>query len=527
VSEATALTISTYWACISTIADDLAAVPWRAFRKTAPTRRELDDDGRVDWLLAKQPNPEQTAFAFRQTQLSRVLGRGNAYAEVERDAAGRPVWVWPLDTDRVTPERHDGELVYRVSNWSRGDTFLLAKDVLHFRGLGDGVAGYSVLEAASRTLLSALGLDKYANETADSKAQMQLGGVLRTKKKLSEEAAARLGRDFEKRHLGRRGSVAVLEDEMEFDPHKFSSPHDVQLIQSRQFTATEIARIFKIPPHKVGLLERSTNSNIEKQAIEYVIGCLVPWAVRLEQEADVKLVGPLAMARRYTKHNLAELMRGDSAARAELVDKLIRNGVLSANDVRAMDDLNPVPFGDTYFVPAQWNTLERAAKGEPVAPGEGPKPGDPQYRPGEKSPPVERERPADAMSALAPVVGDAAARIVRREAHRLGYAAAEYKPGTPRFAEWLAGFRDDHREYVRKALRPLADAARLDPAVADVLLAAEAARAWAEFEPHAAAPPAAPADETASRWADERGKPLAARLARALHAAAALYPATA
>jgi HK97 family phage portal protein len=511
IDDGTALTISTYWACVSLIADDLAAVPWRAMLKDGESRR-IEEENNADWLLHRQANPEMTAFAFRQLLMSWVLTRGNGYAEIERDMAGRPVWLWPVEPWRVRPVRNAaGDLYYEVRNFTREPEYFPADDMLHFKGLGDGLLGYSVLEAAARTLRLALGQDRYAADTADPSKQTQVGGVLETDRRLDDAARKRLREDFDKKHKGKPGSIPILEEGLKYTPHKLVSPHDLQMIESQKWTAENICRWFKVPPHKVGLLDRSTNNNIEHQGIEYVVTGLVPWAVRNEQEADLKLYGPRQMITRYTKYNLASLMRGDSKARAEFYDRMIRNGIMNINEVRAFEDLNPVQHGTTFFVPAQWNTLERAAKGEPVAVDPEPTPA-PEPKPREGQPandPPAKDRGADGES-LRPLVLDIARRVVRREAHRLSDTRKRHGLGTEATAKAVGEFADEHQGHVRQALAPLLEAVGLTGEPAATVADLEAAAEVAAFRLAADALAELPED-LAAAWEAERAAPLADR----------------
>lgn len=512
LDEGTALTVSTYWACVSLIADDLAAVPWRSMVKDGENRR-IEEEHNADWLLHRQPNPEMTAFTFRQLLMSWVLMRGNAYAEIERDVAGRPINLWPVEPWRVRPVRgRGGELYYEVRNFSREADYIAAGDMLHFKGLGDGLLGYSVLEAAARSLRLALGQDRYAADTADPSKQTQVGGVLETDRRLDDAARKRLREDFEKKHKGKPGSIPILEEGLKFTPHKLVSPHDLQLIESQKWSAERICQWFKVPPHKVGLLERSTNNNIEHQGIEYVVTCLVPWAVRNEQEADAKLFGPRQMVQRYTKYNLTALMRGDSAARAKYYDTMIRNGALKINEVRAFEEQNPVAYGDVLFVPAQWNTLERAAKGEPVsadptptsAPAPDAKPS--ADRPANDAPPPDA---ADGES-LRPLALDIARRVARREAHRLADIRKRHGLGTAAAAAAVDKFAAEHAEYLKQSLAPLLEAMALAGEPAAVVADLEAAAEVGAFRAAAEALAELPGD-LAAAWEAERAAPLADR----------------
>lgn len=437
------MTLSTFWACVITVSDDLASVPWRVFLRENGGRR-IDEDDIVDWILHFQPNPFMTPFTFRQTMISRALIHGNAFAEIERNTRGDPVWVWPLKPGRVKPvyDKDTKAYYWEVLNYeTREPTYLPWSDLLQFRGLGDEFMGYSVLEAMTRVGNIALNTDKFASNT--SKSTVRPGGVIEYDQVLDPESAARLTRDFTNRHLKRPGSVGVLERGMKFKPYDVISPHDAQLIESRKFNAEDICRFFKIPPHKVSLLDRATFNNIEHLSITYVMTCLLPWAVRLEQDANVKLFGRNTMRRKYTKHNLAALMRGDSKARAEFYDVMIRNAGMSPNEMRAFEDLNPVEFGDTLFVPAQWNTLERAARGEPVSSGEDTTDSNAEAR---------GIPPEDSQDHLAKLAHEAVTAILRREAHMTAEAVRRLGKATDALSSWAKSISQDNARFASSKL---------------------------------------------------------------------------
>jgi HK97 family phage portal protein len=476
VTADTALTVSAYWACVNTIADDLAAIPWKVFRKRPGGGREAADDHPLDWLLSTAPNAEQTAFRFRQAWVKNALTHGAGVAEVERDYAGRPAALWVLDPARVRPARDAGGLYYRVSNYGgRPDTRLEPDDAMVLVGMPDdtGTWGLSVLDFASRSLGTAMLADRHAARGFANDGRP--AGVIEMEKPLTKEAARRMEDDWAREHAGKPGHVPVLE-QGKFKPITPTSPQDAQLLASRQFSCSDIARFFKIPAHKIGDLSRSTNNNIEQQALEYVQGTLQPWAVRLEQAADAQF-GRKQAASYYTKLNFGSLMRGDSAARSQYLTRMVTAGLMCPDDARDLEDLNPIPggLGKTFFVPTNLQPIERAV--HPPAPT--PTPSSPAVAPpsdgGSPASPAATDAPAgDAPSPLAPVFREAAGRVLRREAHRATEAARRYGDDFVGLAAWEQTFLAEHRGYVVKAFAAAASAAGLAAAGADVVLAIEA-----------------------------------------------------
>lgn len=350
VTEDRALTHAAVWACVRIIAESLAALPWRAHRRTEQGSALLDDSV-LDYLLHVEANPETSALVFRETLLAHALVWGNGYAEIERDGRGEPLNIWQLPPDTLHPDRTaDGRLWYVRD----GAPVLEPRNVFHLHGLGfDGQIGYSPIKLAARSLGVGLALDSMAAATFANGAIP--GGVIVQKegKALSQEAVANLLKVWEERFKGPSNGykVGYLDGGMEFQ--QFTMPlDDAQFLDSRKFQVSEVARWFRVPPHKLADLDRATFSNIEHQALEFVTDTLVPWARRLETEAQVKLIGRNNRAGRvYTKINMAALLRGDLQSRYAAYATGRQWGWLSANDVRELEDLNKIKGGDDYLAP--------------------------------------------------------------------------------------------------------------------------------------------------------------------------------
>lgn len=362
VTEDTALTFSAVWACVSVISRTIAALPWLVFERTLQGRMPVD--GAVRWLLQHRPNPEMTAFSFRETLMLHVLTWGNAYAEIQRDLAGRVVALWPISPDRVCIERDEvtKELVYRVRGGNGEWVPLAPADVLHLHGMGfDGIYGYSPIRMAARSLGLGIAQDVfgaafYANGTV-------FGQLVEMPAGLSPEQI----KDAEGYLNERAGPSKAFRAKVApsgVKVHQLSMPlTDAQFLESRKFSINEVARWFGVPPHKIGDLERSTNNNIEHQGIEFVIDAIVPWAVRLEQEANGKLFGARAQGRVYTKLMTGALMRGDAKSRGEFYRTMLQLGVMTVNEVRELEDLNGIgSAGDVHLVQLNQTTLEHLAE---------------------------------------------------------------------------------------------------------------------------------------------------------------------
>jgi hypothetical protein len=232
---------------------------------------------------------------------------------------------------------------------------------------------------------------------------------------------------------------------------------DAQLLDSGRFSAEEICRLFGVPPHKIGMLDRSTNNNIEHQAIEFVQDCILPWARRLEAEADVKLFGRTNRGRRFTKLNIGTLLRGDSTTQMENVTKGVASGVYLVNEAREYLDLNPIDGGDTALIQGAMVRLDDVLN-PPEPPPPPQPPGPPQNDEGGEDDPEPGEGPPDALAALRPVFEDACRRLLRQEANRAKMWLQ--KNGHGGFAVLVEKMEAERPRIVSDTLRPACVAAR-------------------------------------------------------------------
>lgn len=360
VGPASALQASAYFAAIRCISEDLAKLPLPVYRFDGRSR-EIQPAHPVAALFRGQSNGEMTAFSLRETMIGHALSWGNGYAEIVRDGAGRPRQLWPIHPSRVTVKRDEsGALYYCVAAdyaLKQPEVILAPADVFHLHGLGDGVTGYSVLRLAAESLGIALAAQRFAASFYGNGANP--GMVLKHPKALSDPARAHLRESWAQMYQGpeRAGRTAILEDGM--DIARLSIPPDeAQFLESRQFQVEEIARWFRMPPHKLQHLLRSTFGNIEHQSLEYVTDTLTPWAARFEAEADAKLLdgdGTLTL-----KHDFSALLRGDHNARANYYRTMVNLGVLTPNEVRQAEGLNPGPQPlDEFYMQSNMLPLDK------------------------------------------------------------------------------------------------------------------------------------------------------------------------
>lgn len=364
-----ALEIPAVWACVRYLSQTVAVLPWRVM---------LEQDGSanpqptnpIDYLLRTRPNPEISSFQFRETLLHRALRYGNGYAEIERDLAGRPLALWPIPSDRVEVMRDvDGALYYEINNGTEGRAQILPEDMFHLRGFGEGPVGVSAVQYLAQSLgwarsASLFGAAFFGNG-------LHTSTVIQAKTGLKVDAIRRMKAELQGITRGPRRwhEPVVLDNGAELKQISIT-PEQAQFIATNQHLIEEVCRIFGVPPHKIAHLLRATFSNIEHQAIEVVQDSIMPWAKRFEDEADYKLFGGNRRGY-YTKINLRGLLRGDFKSQMEGLEIMRRNGAISADEWRALVEMNGMPAGsggDKFIVNAA--SIELSKVGvvpEPVA----------------------------------------------------------------------------------------------------------------------------------------------------------------
>lgn len=370
VNERTAMQTSAVYACVRILAESVAGLPLHVYERTANGSKSTKPSHPLYRLLHDEPNREMTSFVFRETLMSHLLLWGNAYAQIIRDGRGFPIALYPLLPDRMAVDRNEsGELVYTYQS-DKGQVKLRRENVLHIPGLGfDGLIGYSPIAMAKNAVGLAIATEDYGATFFANGANP--GGVLEHPGVIKPEQADRLRESWQSQFGGANAhKVAVLEEGLKF--HQMSiPPEQAQFLETRKFQINEIARIFRVPPHMVGDLEKSSFSNIEQQSLEFVKYTLDPWVVRWEQSLQQALILPSEKATIFIKFNLDGLLRGDYQSRMQGYSTGIQNGFMSVNDVRGLEDMNLLTAeegGDLHFV--NGNMVKLADVGAAYKPNE-------------------------------------------------------------------------------------------------------------------------------------------------------------
>lgn len=360
VNERTAMQTTAVYACVRILAEAVASLPLHVYEYQDDGGKKLVHDHPLYYLLHDEPNPEMTSFVFRETLMSHLLIWGNAYAQIIRDGAGRVLGLYPLLPDKMEVQRDDKGNIYYVysRNSDENPTFkeygnikLKAEDVLHIPGLGfDGLVGYSPIAMAKNAVGMTLACEEYGASFFANGANP--GGVLEHPGVLKDPSKVRESWNSVYRGVSNAHKIAVLEEGMKYQQIGIP-PEEAQFLETRKFQINEIARLYRIPPHMVGDLDKSSFSNIEQQSLEFVKYTLDPWVIRWEQSLQRSLLLPGEKGKYFIKLNVDGLLRGDYQSRMNGYAVGRQNGWFSANDIREMENMNPIPDeegGNLYLI---------------------------------------------------------------------------------------------------------------------------------------------------------------------------------
>ena len=318
VNEFTAMQTTAVYACVRILAESVAGLPLHVYEYRGNGKERVPGHP-LYFLLHDSPNPEMTSFIFRETSMINLLLWGNSYAQILRDGIGRVVGLYPLLPNRMSVDRDEsGELVYTYtpmgdSNKGNRQIKLRRQDVLHIPGLGfDGLVGYSPIAMARNAVGMTLACEDYGSAFFANGARpggvLEHPGVLKDPSKLRESwQAVYVG-------TSNAGKVVVLEEGVKYTPITIP-PEEAQFLETRKFQIDEIARLYRVPPHMIGDLEKSSFNNIEQQSLEFVKYTLNPWVVRWEQSLQKALLTSAEQKRFFIRFNMDGLLRGDYQSR--------------------------------------------------------------------------------------------------------------------------------------------------------------------------------------------------------------------
>ena len=369
VTERSAMQMTAVYSCVRILSEAVAGLPLHLYRYKEGGGKEKAIDLPLYRLMHDEPNPEMSSFVFRETLMTHLLLWGNAYAQIIRNGKGEVIALYPLMPNMMRVERDEnGSLYYEyIHSSDEADTMknttvrLTPYNVLHIPGLGfDGLVGYSPIAMAKNAIGMAIACEEYgakffANGAAPS-GVLEHPGVIKDPQKVREAWQSQFGGSQN------ANKIAVLEEGMKYTPISIS-PEQAQFLETRKFQINEIARIFRVPPHMVGDLEKSSFSNIEQQSLEFVKYTLDPWVMRWEQSLSRALFTEEEKKTLFFKFNVEGLLRGDYQSRMNGYATARQNGWMSANDIRELENMDKIPAeqgGDLYLINGSMLPMQNA-----------------------------------------------------------------------------------------------------------------------------------------------------------------------
>ncbi len=353
VNETSAMKYSAVYAAVRLISETIASLPCFVYERIESGGKTRAPKHQMFRILHDKPNTEQDSFKFWEQAMVGLLLWGNAYAEIQFDGAGRPVALWPLLPDRTRAIRApdgSGELEYETRLPEGKLVRLPSYRILHIAGLGyDGITGKSPIQMTKEAIGLGLATEQFGATFFGNGAKP--GGVIEYPGKMSETGRKNLRESWELMHKGldKQHRVAILEEGAKYQALAIP-PNDAQFLETRKFQVAEIARIFRVPPHMLADLDRATWGNVEQESISFVVNTIRPWLVRIEKALGFKLFED---PKYFAEFLVDGLLRGDTKSRYEAYAIGRQWGWLSADDVRALENMNPLPNkqGQQYLTP--------------------------------------------------------------------------------------------------------------------------------------------------------------------------------
>lgn len=483
VSGDSVLELPAYYAGIRNISEDIAKLPVDIFQITENGKKK-NNLNPLFGLLNNQANPYVSSMNLYQTILHWAINWGNGYAEIVRDGAGRPIELWPIHPSRVRPFfKEDGTLFYRISS---GQTIegtqrfrfseITAENVYHIAGLGgDGIVGYPLWHVLSQALGKAIATQNYSASYYGNGTSVS--GIIQNPKKMDKAAYARMRLDWEDIHSGGANQMhrlGILEQGAEFKALA-SNASEAQLIEAQKFNVVDVARILRIPPHKIMSTDKMTLNNLEAQTREYIDDTLTPWRERIKNETQRKII---RNPRFFAIHNINLLTLGDSKTKATLVKTYRNTGVLSINEGRDILDLNEIdePWANEYHMQSNITTVEAISERANLKPQNGGQGSGGSLEPGENPTEANDSDVTEASTIVEefaawhpiqtfeqakadhmPAFDYAAKRIVTKESRGIKAALKKYRQDPKAFSQWADKWYATQKSEIIDCFTPCCD----------------------------------------------------------------------
>lgn len=451
ISQSTALNISTVWSCVRVLSETCGTLPFILYERMKPRGRTRAIDHSLYEVLHDQPNPEMTAQTLKETITGHAATWGNGYAEIERNGFGDIKYLWPIPPNLVVPFRlkETGEIKYQITLPHGEQIILNADKMFHMPGLSyDGLVGYSVVHKARESLGLTAATEEFGSTFYEQGAHV--GATLSHPQSLSDTAYNRLKEDIEEKSgLTNAHRLRILEEGMTYDQIGIP-PNEAQFLDTRKFQAIEVCRWFRMVPHLVQILDNATYSNIEQQGIDFTVHTMSPWFTRWQQTVRWKLLNDEEKKIYFAEFLENALLKGDFKSRWEGYQIGRFSGILSGNDIRELENLNPIgPEGDIYTIQVSMVDLKELLIPSTDKEENGRQGGMRELRAAGRS----RRR---TIKAFNKVWRNAADRIVGPETKDVRRAARKFlsERSAEDFEQWLRDFYDRHPETVAKRFAP-------------------------------------------------------------------------
>jgi HK97 family phage portal protein len=447
VTPETALQLTAVFACVRILTESLATLPLCIYRRLYPRGKEEATNHPLWKLFQDGPNEEQTGFDWLEMTVGHLALRGNAYNKLLYPAAGPLSGMMPLHPDLMRPFRDAKGVIFYEYQPNGGEKQVFsAEEILHFSIFSDGLKGRSVIDYNREAVGLGLAAEQYGSRLFQNGAVP--GGVITTPAVLGDKARENIKKSIRERHEGSQNAhrTMILEEGMKWEKIGVA-PDEAQFLETRKFQIAEIARMFRVPPHLIGDLERSTNNNIEQQSLDFVVNTLTPWTTRLAQRMQKDLLTDTGKKSFFIDFDFRSRLRGDTAGRAAIGNAMFATGAASPNDIRDLNGDNPREGGDTYYVPMNMVDSNAPPAPEPA----------PSADPAPLADPLKKFKKS--ARAMAPLFRQAWDKVITAEVRGLRRAADGAT--LEQFGKAAAKQLDDIKPLMRKHLTPVIESLRL------------------------------------------------------------------
>jgi HK97 family phage portal protein len=436
--------VSAVYGCVRLLRESLGSLPWKVYKRTGEKSKETAQDHYLWRVLHDRPNRWQTAMELKEMAVAHLCLRGNFYCEIR--GAASYIELLPLSPDRMeVKQRDDYSLEYKYHHAETGVHTYRQEEIFHVRGLSlNGITGVSVLEFARNATGAAIAQEAHGSALFKNGGLPTVWIYRPPEAKWNANARKNFRDSWRSIHGGENnsGNPPILEDGAELRSIDISN-RDTQWIEARGFSAEEICRFFGVSPHMVGVKTSAPLGSIEQQSLEFVLYTLGPLAVRFEQAANRDLLADESETH-FTKIQLDALLRGDLKSRYEAHNISVQGGWALVNEVRELEDRNPIEGGDEPRYPMNM----QPAGGMPDQNEQGGQPG--------KGTPKQEPREPDARAAFSILLDEAAGRIAAHEIRHIDARVDKADEDPVRFAEYLTELYDkQHLPYAAKVLDPI------------------------------------------------------------------------